>query len=362
MKLASQNFSKFVVKIGSFDHSLKYFTGSKIIIVPLTIHELKRVMKLRSASWALVTLVVYFLYKLVRTFSFSPYLLNIFLKNYTLIVGENYYQPAFNELQFLKLLRPLKRTLILKEFRSSYLGELIDYARICDIIVVANARYQTYFPDILHDKLRFIDCDIPDKTTTIPTRRSGQQLQAVCLSGRIFDNPNQLKSGNRYFLNDIVHQFSSTDFRLDIYSPVILSDENSSQPCKTSKFLTLVQQTKNVNYLGGLALPDNISQLTKYDIGLVHGPLYKDTSELLEFQKINIPNRTYEYLISGIVPLLIEQEASYFGQVLTQFNCGYIWDPAQALPIMDDIEDKKDNIQKWLDSFPSRSDFEEVIS
>ena len=85
------------------------------------------------------------------------------------------------------------------------------------------------------------------------------------------------------------------------------------------------------------------------DYGYLHDDVEKSNIPLFEFQKLNIPNRYYEYLVTNLYPISLKQKTFSYQNILVKEN-GFLLNNIYDLGSV-----KLDNVPKnsFYNSFPN---------
>ena len=63
--------------------------------------------------------------------------------------------------------------------------------------------------------------------------------------------------------------------------------------------------------------------LSRYDFGILHN--FEENQKVSYFDKFNIPNRFYEYQISGVLPIVKKNDSFVVEEIIEKNNCWVVY-------------------------------------
>lgn len=176
----------------------------------------------------------------------------------------------------------------------------------------------------------------------------------VCLlTGRALSDPSEKRSGFRYYFVPIVKELVKRGIFVHMHTFGIVPSKKYGnvyeQIAKETELFRIEKPLDLTAYSGDYRI------LKQYDAGILHSLVPSSITDLHEFQKINIPNRLYEYQIADVVPITPKQALPAVEKIIQQTDFGIIYDN------YDDLTEKlKDLVKGNLNSTIQRekiSDF-----
>jgi hypothetical protein len=165
-----------------------------------------------------------------------------------------------------------------------------------------------------------------------PTKKlsdSDDKIHIVILSGRVFSDPSNIRSGARQYYIDLIKECVNLGYHVDLYTAEIIKDINNIDQYHEIEKIS----NKKFRIMGKLNFRDeplkSYSTLSKYDFGILHN--YIKGSDVSIFDNVNIPNRIYEYLISGVVPIVPKNHSIAIEELFKLYNVGYVYENLKEL-------------------------------
>ncbi|MCR4660962.1 MAG: hypothetical protein K5765_03045 [Clostridia bacterium] len=129
-----------------------------------------------------------------------------------------------------------------------------------------------------------------------------KKIHAVILAGRVLSNPFDKRSGSRLYYIDLIQELLSYGVVVHLQAKKI-TDYNGKNP-----YYDLEKSNDNFIIEHDIDFSSDAlksyNTLSKYDVGILHA--HHNNKSSYEFDRINIPNRYYEYEISHVVPIEIK--------------------------------------------------------
>lgn len=231
-------------------------------------------------------------------------------------IGDNDFDTSFI---FASLLgwTDVNYILSLKETRfvkSVFELEALKYATA---VIVPHEKYIDFFKrkyqiDI-SKKTLFADVDWRSKIVyemlkDVHVRKLSEEdgrIHVVILSGRAIWNRNEQRSQGRYYYVEIIEKLLKEGFAVHLHTKALIESLDNPIYYEPNPYSTLLKKYPK-SFFVEPALDFNeiksYETLMKYDLGLLNSGVMGKT-EFSEFEKLNIPNRFYEYLHANVIPI-----------------------------------------------------------
>ena len=133
------------------------------------------------------------------------------------------------------------------------------------------------------------------------------------------------RSGDRYVIVQSIMELLDRGFFVHLFAKAVI--KSRTEPIEVNKSIYHELEKKNSRFRMSFE-PMNVGSriyedIVKCDYGYLHDDVDMSNVGLFEFQKINIPNRYYEYLIAGLVPVAISRESESYQNKLVR-DCGVL--------------------------------------
>ena len=278
-------------------------------------------------------------------------------------VGDNDFDSSFI---FATLLGSMgiKYALSLKETRfnpSIFELEAIKNSRF---LILPHEQYIDFFKQKysvdLSNKSIFADIDWRSKAAHEILKNSNVEklsqkdgkIHVVILSGRVVWNKNESRSQGRYYYVPIIKELIQKDFVVHLHTKALLESVDNPvyyEPNPYSQFLSeypnnfIIEKPLDLNDI------ENYKILMKYDLGLLNSGI-GGKDEFQEFEKINIPNRFYEYLFAKVIPIsptgILEYMELNFNNKVIFFK-----DASELKTLCSNLNPKSYEFEKYFDDF-----------
>mgnify|MGYP001165615571 CR=1 FL=1 len=143
----------------------------------------------------------------------------------------------------------------------------------------------------------------------------------VCLlCGRALSDASEKRSGYRYHYFPLVEELVKRGIHVHLHALEIRATERGENP-----YLELAGRTNLFSIEDPLSLQPGTTGypiLKRYDFGILHLPVPEKDKALFEFQKINIPNRLFEYQMAGVLGIAPREDNSALCEMLDKENLG----------------------------------------
>lgn len=131
------------------------------------------------------------------------------------------------------------------------------------------------------------------------------RIHVVILSGRAIWNRNEQRSQGRYYYVEIIEKLLKEGFAVHLHTKALIESLDNPIYYEPNPYSTLLKKYPK-SFFVEPALDFNeiksYETLMKYDLGLLNSGVMGKT-EFSEFEKLNIPNRFYEYLHANVIPI-----------------------------------------------------------
>ncbi len=182
-------------------------------------------------------------------------------------------------------------------------------------------------------------------STTFGSRKLSEfdgKKHVVILAGKVFSDPFDSRSGSRLFYLSMIKDFIEKGFIVHLDTLKIHPDKKGVD-CYSmlanefpNKFI--IEPTSNFK-----SKPyEAYENLSRYDYGVLHN--FIEGSKVSEFDKVNIPNRFYEYQIAQVTPIIKRGTTILLEKIINEKKCGVIYDT------LDDLN-KNHNVSYFKPSF-----------
>lgn len=279
--------------------------------------------------------------------TFSPEILNTFnLGNYDLIwIGDNDFDES-NLLFYLFHKATNKKVAFIRSYKETrFKRKWIEKYMLknSDVLIFPHAGYLDFFHRLYSFHLKDVyTADIDwrySKLIDFVKKMNFRKLSSmdgkphVCLlTGRALSDPSERRSGFRYYFVPIVKELVRRGIYVHMHALKIVPSRKYG-----NVYEELARKTELFKIEKPLDLTvysDGYQILKQYDAGILHSSVPSSMIDLYEFQKINIPNRLYEYQIADVVPITPKQALPAVEKIIEQTDFGIIYND------YDDLVDK----------------------
>lgn len=128
------------------------------------------------------------------------------------------------------------------------------------------------------------------------------------------------RSGNRYVIYNTILDLLNNGFIVHLFVKSIIKSRSDPLVLSQSDYHDLQRDNENfIMSFEPMTLGSTIyKEIVKCDFGYLHDDVDKINVPLFEFQKINIPNRYYEYLVAGLIPIALKRTTFCYQNILLQ--------------------------------------------
>jgi hypothetical protein len=155
----------------------------------------------------------------------------------------------------------------------------------------------------------------------------------VILAGRVFSELGNIRSGARQFYLELIEQIIVLGQCVDLYTGEIVPSATG-----LNLYTELENKSNGLFKIKGLLDFKNepfesYSTLSKYDFGVLHN--FQEGEKVSDFDKFNIPNRFYEYQVSGVLPIVKKGDSFVIEELMLKHNCGIVYSDLNELLVQD---------------------------
>jgi len=262
-----------------------------------------------------------------------------------------------------KIVRSYKETRFFKKY-TEY--EMLKYS---DVLIFPNYGYIDFFKKLYNIrinnyKLADLDWRYSKTINWVKSQeveklsRKDSRPHCCILSGRALSDPSEERSGDRYYFIPIIKELIKRDIIVHLHAQKIIASPNRS----IDAYHEL--SSKNSNFiieepLELVAGSEDYKILKRYDAGILHAETEEKNFSLYEFQKINIPNRIYEYQMCGVLPIIFDGDAIETKKLIERSAFGIIYSSYNDLASK--LYYAISSSPKELDKIPSFRDFSNIL-
>lgn len=128
------------------------------------------------------------------------------------------------------------------------------------------------------------------------------------------------RSGDRYVIFNSILDLIHNGFVVHLFVKDVI--KSRAQPVSLSESIYHELERKNSNFIMSfepMVLGSRIYEdIVRCDFGYLHDDVDHKNLSLYEFQKINIPNRYYEYLVTGLIPISLKRSTFCYQNLLVE--------------------------------------------
>lgn len=207
-----------------------------------------------------------------------------------------------------------------KETRYCYKEEELLTLRLSNAIIVPSPSYIDFFTQLYGkdsidpNKFYFADLDWRySKLITFVQGLKGIKLSFadkkphVCiLTGRAIWDPSEKRSAARYFYLPLIKELIEKEIHVHLHALKIIKNLEE-QSGDINPYQDLANNSPFFHIEKPLALKEDFTDyivLKRYDAGILHNYNDNDPESFTLFQKINIPNRIYDYQTAKVIPIV----------------------------------------------------------
>jgi hypothetical protein len=262
-----------------------------------------------------------------------------------------------------KIVRSYKETRFLKKY-TEY--EMLRYS---DALIFPNFGYIDFFKRLYNIEISKYDlADLDWRYSKTINWVKSQEVEKLSrkdsrphcciLSGRALSDPSEERSGDRYYFIPIIKELINREIVVHLHAQRIIASQNRS----IDAYHELAGKNSNLiieEPLKLMAGSEDYKILKRYDAGILHAETQEKNLSLYEFQKINIPNRIYEYQMCGVLPIIFDGDAIETKKLIKKSEFGIIYSS------YDDLASKLyytiSSSPKELDKIFSFRDFSNIL-
>lgn len=152
----------------------------------------------------------------------------------------------------------------------------------------------------------------------------------VCiLTGRALCTPSEARSGHRYCYIPLIQELITRRVHVHLHAFKIVPSR---------KYGNLYEKIAGSNAYFHIERPLNLQPgstdygiLKRYDAGILHPPVPEWDIKLYNFQRLNVPNRLFEYQMADVLPLVQKGALSSVEQIIKDTSFGVIYNNIDEL-------------------------------
>lgn len=249
-------------------------------------------------------------------------------------IGDNDFDTSFIFATLLGMLG-FDYVLSLKETRLRPYGYELEALKHSKFVILPHNEYIDFFNRKysinLERKAVFADIDwrskfvydlLSESKVEKLSSRDGR-IHVVILSGRVVWNSEENRSQGRYYYVPIIRELLKEGFVVHLHTRAIIESLDNPVYYEPNPYTELMREFRD-SFLVEKPLDlndvENYKLLMRYDLGLLNSGI-GGKEEFNAFERINVPNRFYEYLHAGVIPIspkgmLQYMERNFSDQVL----------------------------------------------
>jgi len=136
----------------------------------------------------------------------------------------------------------------------------------------------------------------------------------------------EIRSGSRYNYINLIENLLKCGMKVTLHAKKIVSNREENISCINNPYTDLEKKYNTFRILPPLNFNNkpihSYQILSNYDAGILHN--IKSDEKISIFSKMNIPNRFYDYIISGVIPLVIKQQMDDIEELINCLKFGII--------------------------------------
>lgn len=248
----------------------------------------------------------------------------LFFLSHKLLKGEKHF------------IRTYKETRFIKKWDEEYM------LNNSDALVFPHEGYIDFFRNLYSlklDSVFFADIDwryskLIDFVKSIPVKKisATDGRPHVCLlTGRALCDHSEKRSGFRYYYVPLIKELVKRGICVHMHAFKIVPSKKYGniyeEIAKQTELLKIEKPLHLTVYSGDYTI------LKRYDAGILHVHVPESVTDLHEFQKINIPNRFYEYQIADVVPIVQRGTLPAVEKIIQTTHFGIIYDDYDDLAL-----------------------------
>lgn len=221
---------------------------------------------------------------------------------------------------------------------------------LSDKIIVPNKEYLNFFKQLYGsetidvNKFFFADLDwrysklvkwVQNLKVEKLSKKEGKPHICI-LTGRAIWDPTEERSASRYYYIPLIKNLLKHNIVVHLHALKIIKNLDNPIESNENPYYNLAAKSDNFYIEKPLNLEGNNFEdykiLKRYDAGILHNSS-SNVEPFTKFQKINIPNRLYEYQISNVLPILKYDELPATREVIKDSNFGIIYEDFQDLSL-----------------------------
>ena len=169
----------------------------------------------------------------------------------------------------------------------------------------------------------------------------------VILAGRVMSDSTDERSGSRLYYLPKIREMIEAGFVVHLHTKRIINDKNGINQYKR------LEESSNGSFIiePSLNLANDInaySILSRYDYGVLHN--FIEGTSNSEFDRVNIPNRYYEYQIAHVIPIVKAGETIVMERIFRDQKTGVVYNNLMELNKVQHVVFKPKSFKYYIES------------
>lgn len=243
----------------------------------------------------------------------------------------------FDESNLLTLLLPHKLKITRAQKETRVTENNLEYLCLkrCDRIILNDIECKYFFENkygcnFFNDKKVLLNYDEDVRYSKLESMIKlnhklsdiDHKIHAVILAGRVLSDKNDKRSGGRLYYIDVIKGLLEAGFVVHLHTKNILPYKDYNP------YLELTEENSDFIIEKPLDFEVNAVEsygiLSRYDIGILHA--YIDGHAVSIFDKVNLPNRYFEYMLAHVCPIVPRGKTIVTEKVFSENKTGLIYD------------------------------------
>jgi hypothetical protein len=157
-----------------------------------------------------------------------------------------------------------------------------------------------------------------------------KKIHAVILTAKVYSDASNIRGGGRVYYIPLIKTLIQAKIIVHLHTKTVVTTKDGYNPYveieKTDQFYI----EKPLDFENN---PDeSYSILSRYDIGILHA--FIPDTDVIKFDKVNIPGRYYEYQLAHVVPIIKKGQNSVVEPYFLSHNNGIVYDDLNEISLM----------------------------
>lgn len=235
--------------------------------------------------------------------------------------------------------------------------------QLSDVLIFPNSYYEDFFerlygPNIFKDKnLFYSDQDQRSRyhhqlVSNLESKKFSVQdgkLHIAIIVGQVACQACS-RSGDRYVIFPSILRLLGKGLIVHLFVKDIIKSRSEPESIKESIYHDLARKNSNlIISFEHMRLGSRIYEdIVRCDLGYLHDDVDHNNMPLFEFQKINMPNRYYEYVVSGLLPMSLKRTTFCYQDLIVEEK-GFVLDSLEDI----NLKSLDKPIAKYVNDFPA---------